>query len=279
MIETTVVGWDGGESAHAALDWAAQNSPGRRLHVVRVGGAGVSPVEMFAPNAPVATLRVQLMDEAEKVQQAHPELTVTSELLFGDPVEELVRLSNPSTLVLVGAGRDETGSSRWSLGARLAGTARGPVGVIRARTPRGNAGVAVGVDGTEASMAALLFAAEEAHRTGQELHAIRAWQEPPMWADAQVPDPDYLSSLEQMYRHILDDALADVRRTYPDLPVRTSLVRGPAGEVLHDASRGAALVVVGTHGLTGLKRFFLGSVSNSLVRRSGSPVLIIPPTP
>lgn len=278
MIETTVVGWDGGSSARAALRWAADDFPVRSLHLIRVVGAGVSEVEMFAPNAPAADLRVALMDEAASVREAHPGLHVTSELVFGDPVEELRALSNPTSLLVVGAGRQQSGASRWSLGARMAGSATGSVAVIPAGGTSGMTGVAVGVDGTESSTHALLVAASEAHRTGQQLHAIRAWQEPPVWADAQIPDPDYLRSLEEMYGHILDDALAEIRRTYPDLGIRRSLLRGAATEVLPDAARGAALIVVGSHGHTGLKRFFLGSVSHSLLLTSTAPILIVPPT-
>jgi nucleotide-binding universal stress UspA family protein len=38
---------------------------------------------------------------------------------------------------------------------------------------------------------------------------------------------------------------------------------------------GADLIVIGTHGRRGIKRFFLGSVAEQLIRRSQRPVLLI----
>ncbi len=39
---------------------------------------------------------------------------------------------------------------------------------------------------------------------------------------------------------------------------------------------GASVIVVGTHGRTGLKRLIMGSVAEGVVRRSDRPVLIVP---
>jgi universal stress protein A len=59
-----------------------------------------------------------------------------------------------------------------------------------------------------------------------------------------------------------------------------------AGEVMHgvpfqqiiDAAghKQADLIVMGTRGHTGLKRFFLGSVAENVVRMAACPVLVIP---
>jgi len=43
----------------------------------------------------------------------------------------------------------------------------------------------------------------------------------------------------------------------------------------HAADTGADLVVMGTHGRTGMERLFLGSVAEELLRRAGLPVLLV----
>lgn len=55
----------------------------------------------------------------------------------------------------------------------------------------------------------------------------------------------------------------------------------PTDEILHAAeAMGADLIVMGTHGRTGLRRFLLGSVAEAVVRRSATPVLVVPgPSP
>jgi hypothetical protein len=51
----------------------------------------------------------------------------------------------------------------------------------------------------------------------------------------------------------------------------------PAQTVLATAARtGADLVVVGTHGLTGVRRLFFGSTAEAILRRTTLPVLAVP---
>jgi nucleotide-binding universal stress UspA family protein len=51
----------------------------------------------------------------------------------------------------------------------------------------------------------------------------------------------------------------------------------PAQTLLHVAEHvGADVVVVGTHGLTGLKKVFFGSTTEAILRRSDVPVLAVP---
>jgi nucleotide-binding universal stress UspA family protein len=51
---------------------------------------------------------------------------------------------------------------------------------------------------------------------------------------------------------------------------------GPPGEVISDVARerGAQLIVVGTHGHTGIQRFLLGSVATSVLRNAPCDVLV-----
>lgn len=52
----------------------------------------------------------------------------------------------------------------------------------------------------------------------------------------------------------------------------------PATEILGTASAiGADVIVMGTHGRTGLRRLLLGSVTEHVIRRSPAPVLTVPP--
>lgn len=68
-----------------------------------------------------------------------------------------------------------------------------------------------------------------------------------------------------------------------NIPTRTHLQRGdPASRLLDLASElGSALIVMTTHGRTGLARFALGSVADRVVRGGEAPVLLIRsfPTP
>ena len=79
----------------------------------------------------------------------------------------------------------------------------------------------------------------------------------------------------------LAEARSELTRTEPvlgDVPVHEVIEEGEAADVICRAAeqRGVDVIVVGSHGRTGLGRFFLGSVSEHVVRHSPCPVLVVP---
>lgn len=88
------------------------------------------------------------------------------------------------------------------------------------------------------------------------------------------------SSIEGVYDALYDEgesALAAVEQQLDDVPVETSLVEGsPAQEIIAAAEDQACdLVVMGTHGRSGVDRFLLGSVAERVVRSSPVPVMTV----
>ena len=78
----------------------------------------------------------------------------------------------------------------------------------------------------------------------------------------------------------LADAREQLARTEPVLsavPVHEVIEEGEAASVIckEAADRGADVIVVGSHGRTGVKRLFLGSVSERVVRHAPCPVLVV----
>lgn len=280
-VTKIVVAWDESEPARAALNWALARATSGDLTLVRVLDSTVSSADYFTLDSSLARAREVLTDDADRVSAKHPALTVHSELRSGDPITELRSLSSADTLIVVGTHRRRGSTLRyeWSMGARLAGSAHGPIAIIPEDGDDPRTGIVVGVDGSATSNAAVEFAAIEAERTGQELQALHAWQEPLVWRDTAEPDPEFLNSLEESHQHILDDCMLTVTKRHPELRVRPVLVRGAAQSALLDAARGAALLVVGDHGLTGVSRLLLGSVSHSIVLNIQSPMVIIPAVP
>lgn len=59
--------------------------------------------------------------------------------------------------------------------------------------------------------------------------------------------------------------------------VATVIGEGPAAAAIVETARRrrAGLIVIGTHGRTGVKRFLLGSVAERVVRTSAQPVLTV----
>jgi nucleotide-binding universal stress UspA family protein len=73
------------------------------------------------------------------------------------------------------------------------------------------------------------------------------------------------------------DELNRTERVLADVPVHEVIEEGEAAAAIvkEAEDRGADVIVVGSHGRTGVKRLFLGSVSERVVRHAHCPVLVI----
>ncbi len=78
-------------------------------------------------------------------------------------------------------------------------------------------------------------------------------------------------------RRELARLLAQVVPTQGDVPYTHRLLLGdPAREIIRLAEEESVdLIVMGTHGRTGLVRLLMGSVAQTVVRRAGCPVLTV----
>jgi nucleotide-binding universal stress UspA family protein len=63
------------------------------------------------------------------------------------------------------------------------------------------------------------------------------------------------------------------------VPIEAHLRVGPTAEALGAAAEelDASLVIVGTHGRTGIARAVLGSVADKILRTVHRPTLVVPP--
>ena len=88
-----------------------------------------------------------------------------------------------------------------------------------------------------------------------------------------------LSDIRQEAFAYLHDIARSISATHPDQHVTCDVeVGGPAECILiAEAERAVDLVVMATHGLTGVRRGFTGSVAGEVVRDGYTPVLLVPP--
>jgi len=85
--------------------------------------------------------------------------------------------------------------------------------------------------------------------------------------------------LEQAVRDriqtMVDEAVAEARVSAPGVAISGLAVLGSPGPVLVDASRTAAIVVVGNRGHGGFAGLMLGSVGQHVATHAGCPVLVV----
>lgn len=129
--------------------------------------------------------------------------------------------------------------------------------------------IVVGTDGSDTASAAVAHASAFAKAQGAELIVVHAY--PPPRADAGPPFGAQPVPVIDIGRGIL----RDVEKKYPG--VRTVMLEGDAADVICDVaeSEGADLVIVGNKGMTGAKRFLLGSVPNRVSHHAPTSVLIV----
>ncbi len=282
MPETTMVCWNGSTASEAALEWALRRS---RDSGSTVGVVDVVDESLFLGDAAAldrATIEEEdlLASRVEDLGASHPGAVSRSELLVGDPLEVLTVQSRPGTLVVVGT-RHRVGPRvryGWSLGARLATDAAGPVAVVpveEADAARARSGIVVGVDGSEVGRLALAFAAGEAARLHQPLTVMHCWVAPLSEQPLIVPDDEFVESRLSERQELLDDHVRAVHETHPDLEVRPVLLRQNPISGLRVESERAFMLVVGSRRLTGWRRVWLGSVSHGLVLDLAAPTVVV----
>jgi len=137
------------------------------------------------------------------------------------------------------------------------------------------------IDFSDASRAALEVAADLARRFGAELVLLHAYPIPGYtFPDGSVvASPKMMQELaEQAQRH-LEEWRVDAERLVAAPRVSAERAVGePAAEIVSFAqSRGVDLLVLGTHGRTGLEHALMGSIAERVVRRAHCPVLTIRP--
>jgi nucleotide-binding universal stress UspA family protein len=126
-------------------------------------------------------------------------------------------------------------------------------------------------DFSTASDAALPHAESLAKSSGARLLIVHVEEPPLAYGGGEL----YYGLPEPSSERILK-MLEDVRPKDPAVPFTHRLTMGdPAGEIVRIAGdEGAEMIVLGTHGRTGMTRLLMGSVAESIVRRAPCPVLV-----
>jgi nucleotide-binding universal stress UspA family protein len=139
--------------------------------------------------------------------------------------------------------------------------------------------IVVGVDGSTQSDAALRWALDESARRGARVEALLAYHQEPAFAPATSMALHPYG--ERPQRHPARELHANVvqaRAAVHDAPdVAETVVVGDAADHLVEASRHAALLVIGTRGRGPLAGAVLGSVAAKCLRHAECPVVVVPP--
>jgi nucleotide-binding universal stress UspA family protein len=137
----------------------------------------------------------------------------------------------------------------------------------------------VATDGSETAAKAVLEAAELAAGTGTRVHVMTAYQ--PLRAkvaQGRTVDPEITEwhlAEDSRADSILDEARASLRLRGVEAEPHTR--KGDPADAIIDVAEelDIDLIVVGNKGLSGARRFLLGSVSNKVSHHAPCSVLIV----
>lgn len=136
--------------------------------------------------------------------------------------------------------------------------------------------ILVPTDFSDASLKAFAYAEQIARENGATLYLVYVHERAGFMGGAdtlvmEIPDQRLL---EQENKHLLSLAADRIDEV---VPVKAEVRLGRAFEQITQYARemSADLIVISTHGYTGLKHVFLGSTAERVVRSAPCPVLVV----
>jgi nucleotide-binding universal stress UspA family protein len=295
VVKKLLIPLDGSALAERALAYATALSipTCAQLVLVRAVTAHTLPgVDAREPQVRALTeARNYLSDVAHRLMARGFVVEVATP--YGEsPAEWIVeeaRLRKCDLIVMTTHGR--TGPGRWWFGSvaeAVVAHSRLPVLLDRAWQPSqrelllaDQPRLLVPLDGSTFAESVLDVAAGLAEDLGAELVVVRVDPRPRDVFTAEQAiaegEEDALALEESEYLQNVTESLG---RDWPDLRVRTELRFGPPAEAITSAAieSNAALVVMATHGRTGVVRTVVGSVAGRMLEFDTAPLVLVHPS-
>lgn len=289
MSHPVVVGFDGSESGSAAVDWAVREAALRGVPLRVVHAAPQLP-GVPVPEPARDTLHRMgartLVRVTADLRDGHPDVDVRGEQADGPPAAALLTAAHDAGLLVVGA-RGSGGFDGLAVGSvalRVAAAAPCPVVLVPRPGPGAPADagpaaqVVLGFDAHRPAGDVADFALAAAEGRGAVLRVVQAWAFP---AEAVSPrtlvvTEEDRATWEDQEVLGLADALRPQREKYPQVTVRTDVVRLHPAEALVKRSAGSDLLVVGRRTDPRCAEGRLGPVTHAVLHHARCPVAVVP---
>ncbi|MFC7027675.1 universal stress protein [Halomicroarcula sp. GCM10025324] len=280
MFDTILVPTDGSDQAERALETAAELA---RRHDGTVHALSVVDVRYLDKATEIDDAETDAsVDLAEFVDRVDTDdFSVTTAVRHGVPDEEIrtYAADNDADLIVMGT-HGRTGVRRYLLGSvtekvvRLSDTPVLTVQETEDGTDVSFENILVPTDGSDGARAAARPAAAVATATDATVHALSVVDVRSMGVD--VRSDLILDELEKVARSAVG-TLEDDLATDGVQSIQTDIVHGVPYQAISSYidDNDVDLVVMGTHGRTGLERYLLGSVTEKIVRTSPVPVMTV----
>ena len=299
MFTRLLIPLDGSKTAEQVMPWALIFAnrfelPVELLAVVDVGTLLTSTEK--------ARRFDKLVEQGSRDSKAY--LERISGRFIGIKVKRSVELGNAADLIIKKAGANKSnliamtrhghsGLNRWLLGSvaeKVLRATANPLLLVRAShggKADGEASfksIIVPLDGSELAEAALPTAGRIAKKFGLEVYLIRVFANPysPFISGGghyAVNIDELMKDIRDRARNYLEAKMVELKKSGVE-QISYLLQEGIAtDEIVSIADQTPeSLIVMSSHGRSGMKRWRLGSVAEAVVRHANNPVLVVRPT-
>lgn len=294
MYEKILVPLDGSRLSERAIKPALELAERMGTAVTFLRVAEMMPVMVPDGVSHTTSYPEALLKEADAYltnlvgKHGHPDFTIETNVAYGSPAGAIIDLATEGVFDLIMmSSHGRSGLGRWVLGSiteRVLRQAPCPVWVVRDEALPTN--VLIALDGSELAEEALAPGIEIAQQMKAAVVLVRI--ENPN-DDFNPRDLGELSRIDPGLAELVaidsfrkeHDYLVDVADRYRDsgLKIKIDIDRGKAARrILDVAARNECdLIVMSTHGRTGLSRWVYGSVMEKVLRATARDMLVVRP--
>ncbi|WP_336022918.1 universal stress protein [Halobellus salinisoli] len=266
---------DGSDGASAALDHAISVAAATDAEILLLAVVDPYGLSSVTERKEVeAELEGVVTDAAARVQDAG--VAVSTAVEAGFPHEEILDAVEDHAVDLIAMGtHGRSGLQRYVVGSVAEKVVRlSPIPVLTVRVgatgERPYRDLVIPTDGSDAAVPAERWGINLAEEFGADVHALSVVPEMP------VRSSETRAAYEEVAQSAVDRVAA--RGSEFGVEIAEAIEHGVPHRAIidHCEAVDADLVVLGTHGRTGVERFVLGSVAEKVVRLSETPVLVVP---
>jgi nucleotide-binding universal stress UspA family protein len=224
-------------------------------------------------------------------------IKVSISVAYGDVAEEIIEYADKNKVdLIIISTHGYSGIKRWMLGSVtqkvLYGTCT-PILLVKSKSPEISnvkfKKILLPVDGSPFSEATFPYVEELIRNTNAEVILVEV-SEPPMvpsYGNRPI-NPTWVKYRDTLWAKLQQHASEYLEGVKSDLikrgiKIKSQVVKCEVGETAHNIMQLAKkekvdLVVIATHGRTGISRWVYGSVATRVVEESVQPILLIRPT-
>lgn len=235
----------------------------------------------------VMARQTEEMRQRTGIGQGGKAVQVRGELVAGYPAEEILRYADENDVgFILMATHGRSGVRRWVLGSvaeKILQASKIPVWLVRAGVPAEvvydkwpERTMLVPLDGSRLAEAVLPHVKTLAKQQGAEPVEVVLFGVSEHLVESGYYIPDVLTKPEELKEYL---AKIEKRLKSAGLSVRSEVKKGkPAEQIIEYAGENPFnLIVMSTHGRSGLGRWVFGSVADKVLHGASSPVFLVRP--